>query len=100
MNKLLEINNLKIDFESKDSNFSAVDDISFTIKKGETLSLVGESGSGKSVTALSILQLLPQGTVRYLPGSSIKFEEKEIISSSKGELRFLRGNKIFPAGSR
>ena len=94
MNKLLEINNLKIDFESKDSNFSAVDDISFTIKKGETLSLVGESGSGKSVTALSILQLLPEGTVRYLPGSSIKFEEKEIISSSKGELRFLRGNKI------
>ena len=65
MDKILEINNLVIDFESNDSIFRAVDDISLTIEKGKTLSLVGESGSGKSVTALSILQLLPEGTVRY-----------------------------------
>ena len=66
MDKILEINNLVIDFESNDSIFRAVDDTSFAIEKGKTLSLVGESGSGKSVTALSMLQLLPEGTVKYL----------------------------------
>ena len=61
MDKILEINNLTVDFESKERTFRAVDDISFHIEKGKTLSLVGESGSGKSVTALSLLQLLPEG---------------------------------------
>ena len=65
MDKILEIKNLVIDFESKESTFRAVDDISLAIEKGKTLSLVGESGSGKSVTALSVLQLLPEGTARY-----------------------------------
>ena len=64
MDNILEINNLFVDFESKGTNFRAVDNISFDIEKGKTLSLVGESGSGKSVTALSILQLLPEGSVR------------------------------------
>ena len=80
MDKILEINNLVIDFESNDSIFRAVDDISLAIEKGKTLSLVGESGSGKSVTALSILQLLPEGTVQYSSESSIKFENDEILS--------------------
>ena len=94
MDKILDINNLIIDFESKDSTFRAVDDISFQIEKGKTLSLVGESGSGKSVTALSILQLLPEGTVRYSSNSSIKFEDEQIIGSSKNFLTSLRGNKV------
>ena len=94
MDKILEINNLVIDFESNDSIFRAVDDISLTIEKGKTLSLVGESGSGKSVTALSILQLLPEGTVQYSSESSIKFENDEIISCPKKTLSALRGNKI------
>ena len=94
MDKILEINNLVIDFESNDSIFRAVDDISLTIEKGKTLSLVGESGSGKSVTALSILQLLPEGTVQYSSESSIKFENDEIIACSKKTLSALRGNKI------
>ena len=94
MNKILEIKNLVIDFESKESTFRAVDDISLAIEKGKTLSLVGESGSGKSVTALSILQLLPEGTVRYSKDSSIEFEGKEIIGSSKRDITSLRGNKI------
>ena len=94
MDKILEINNLVIDFESNDSIFRAVDDISITIEKGKTLSLVGESGSGKSVTALSILQLLPEGTVQYSSKSSIKFENDEIISCPKKTLSALRGNKI------
>ena len=83
MDKILEINNLVIDFESNDSIFRAVDDISLTIEGGKTLSLVGESGSGKSVTALSILQLLPEGTAQYSSESSIKFENDEIISCPK-----------------
>ena len=94
MDNILEIKNLVIDFESKDSTFRAVDDISLKIEKGKTLSLVGESGSGKSVTALSVLQLLPTGTVRYSDNSSIQFEKKEIINSSKSYLSSLRGNRI------
>ena len=94
MDKILEIKNLVIDFESKESTFRAVDDISLAIEKGKTLSLVGESGSGKSVTALSVLQLLPEGTVRYSKDSSIEFEGKEIIGSSKRDITSLRGNKI------
>ena len=94
MDKILEINNLTVDFESKERTFRAVDDISFHIEKGKTLSLVGESGSGKSVTALSLLQLLPEGTVRYSDRSSIKFENQEILESHKKFLTSLRGNKI------
>ena len=94
MDKILDIKDLIVEFESKDSTFRAVDGISLQIEKGKTLSLVGESGSGKSVTALSILQLLPEGTVRYLNESSIKFEGKEILNSSKKFLTSLRGNKI------
>ena len=94
MDKILEINKLSIEFESKDSLFRAVDNISFNIEKGKTLSLVGESGSGKSVTALSVLQLLPEGTARFVDGSSIKFEDDEILGSSKAFLKSIRGNRI------
>ena len=94
MGNIIEVNNLIVDFESKDKIFRAVDNISFAIEKGKTLSIVGESGSGKSVTALSILQLLPEGTVRYSADASIKFEDKEILESPKKFLTSLRGNKV------
>ena len=94
MDKILEIKNLVIDFESKESTFRAVDQISLEIAKGKTLSLVGESGSGKSVTALSVLQLLPEGTVRYSKESSIEFKGRQIIGSPKKDITSLRGNKI------
>ena len=94
MDKILEIKNLVIDFESKESTFRAVNNISLEIEKGKTLSLVGESGSGKSVTALSVLQLLPEGTVRYSKESSIEFEGRQIIGGSKKDITSLRGNKI------
>ena len=55
---LLEVKDLKVVFQSSDDQIKAVNGVSFSIKKGETMALVGESGSGKSVTALSILQLL------------------------------------------
>ena len=73
MHSVLEVNNLSVDFHSKDSSFSAVKDISFSIDKGKTLALVGESGSGKSVSALSILQLLPYPPASHDLKSSIKF---------------------------
>ena len=57
---LLEVNNLQISFFTDEGEVRAVDGVSFAIKKGETLALVGESGCGKSVTALSIMRLLPQ----------------------------------------
>ena len=93
-NNLLDINNLSVEFSSKDDSFLAVNNISFSIEKGKTLSLVGESGSGKSVTALSILQLLPEGSSSHSQDSSILFEGKEIIGSSKSFISSLRGNRI------
>ena len=93
-NKLLDINNLSVEFSSKDDFFLAVNNISFSIEKGKTLSLVGESGSGKSVTALSVLHLLPEGSSSHGQDSSIMFEGKEIIGSSKSFINSLRGNRI------
>ena len=75
---LLDVQNLSVEFSSKDDSFVAVNNISFGIGKGKTLSLVGESGSGKSVTALSVLQLLPEGSAGHNQDSSIKFDGKEI----------------------
>ena len=60
MSNILEISNLSINFATRDGSFKAVDDISFNIESNKTMALVGESGSGKSVTAMSILQLLPR----------------------------------------
>ncbi len=57
--KLLEINNLRVSFLTGETEFEAVKDVSFHLNKGETLGIVGESGSGKSVTARSIMRLLP-----------------------------------------
>jgi len=91
---LLEVNNLGVDFKTYEGTFSAVQDISFKIEKGRTLALVGESGSGKSVTAMSILQLLPYSVAHHSHNSSIRFQGEEILSSSKKLIRHLRGNKI------
>ena len=78
MSKILEINNLSINFATRDGSFTAVNNISFDIEKNQTMALVGESGSGKSVTAMSILQLLPKPQATYSQESSIKFNNKEI----------------------
>ena len=86
MNKILEINDLSISFATRDGSFKAVDNISFDINKNQTMALVGESGSGKSVTAMSILQLLPRPQASYSNESSIKFNGSEIIDASKEKL--------------
>ena len=94
MKNIVEVRNLRIDFKVRDGLFRAVDDINFDIETNKTLALVGESGSGKSVTAMSIMQLLPVPQATYAKGSSIKFNGKEIINAKKKELLSIRGNII------
>ena len=78
MKNIVEVKDLSINFKVRDGSFRAVDKISFDIKTNKTLALVGESGSGKSVTAMSIMQLLPKPQASYSQESS-----PTIASSSK-----------------
>lgn len=89
---ILEVKNLGIGFNNLDGKVQVVKNMSFQIKKGETLGIVGESGCGKSLTALSIMRLLqcPPG---YIEGE-LNFEGKNLIELSKSEMRKIRGNKI------
>ena len=90
---LLEVTNLSVHFRAEDRIVEAVRGVSFSIGKGETLALVGESGSGKSVSALSVLQLLPYPTA-FHPTGSITFEGRELVGADEQTLRSIRGNRI------
>ena len=90
---LLSIDDLSVDFRAGDTVTHAVKNVSFDIKKGETLALVGESGSGKTVTALSILQLLPYPSAEH-PSGAIHFEGENLLALPPDGLRHVRGNKI------
>ena len=90
---LLNVDNLSVEFALPEGYVPAVRDVSFDIAKGETLALVGESGSGKSVTALSVLQLLPYPSARH-PSGSIRFDGTEIVGANDRTLRRIRGNRI------
>lgn len=90
---LLEISNLSVDFKNGSQVTHAVKNVSMTIEKGEILAVVGESGSGKSVTALSVLQLLPYPMAQH-PSGSIKFKGQELMGAPDVVLRGIRGNKI------
>lgn len=92
-NILLEIKDLKVDFLSLDETVEAVKGISFQLNKGETLALVGESGSGKSITALSILQLLPYAVANEQSGS-ILFADQELMGASESDMERIRGDRI------
>ncbi len=91
--KLLTVDDLSVTFDTPGGAVEAVKHASFEIGKGETVALVGESGSGKSVTALSVLQLLPYPMARH-PNGSIRFEGKELVGAPEGEMRHVRGNDI------
>jgi microcin C transport system ATP-binding protein len=91
---LLDVRNLSIDFKTTEGTFSAVKSVSFSVKKGQTVALVGESGSGKSVTALSIMQLLPYPRASHPAGSSIKFEGQELVGAKESFMRGIRGSQI------
>ena len=90
---LLEIRNLKTYFDVRGGVLKAVDDVSLTIKSGETLGLVGESACGKSVTASSIMRLIPIPPGR-IAGGEIIFEGVNVLKLPESEMRKVRGNKI------
>src|SRR2546425_1190237 len=91
--RLLEIKNLKIDFLSGDASLRAVDNVSLSLKAGETVCLVGESGCGKSVTALSIARLVPTPPARYV-GGEICLNGRDVLKMSKAELCDIRGGVV------
>ena len=90
---LLQVRDLSVTFGTGANTVEAVKRVSFDIGRGETLALVGESGSGKSVTALSVLQLLPYPMARH-PGGSIRFQGQELVGAAAGELLKVRGNRV------
>ena len=92
-NKLLEIKNLSVHYITSDSTVKAVNNISLTINKGESLGLVGETGAGKTTTALSIMQLIPNPPGKII-GGEILLENEDLNKKNKKELTKIRGNKI------
>jgi peptide/nickel transport system ATP-binding protein len=92
MSRLLEVNNLTVQFRGEGGWFTAVDDVSLDLAQGETLGIVGESGSGKSVTALSILGLHTASTTRAT--GRIQYSGKDMLTMKPRELRAIRGREI------
>ncbi len=93
MTALLEVEDLSVSFRMPKTTVEAVKHASFTLDRGETLALVGESGSGKSVTALSVLQLLPYPVASH-PTGSVRFEGQELMGASPETLMRIRGDRI------
>ncbi len=92
-NLLLEVKNLKTSFFTDEGVAQAVDGVSFSVDKGEILGIIGESGCGKSVSALSILQLIPSPPGKIL-GGKIRFEGQDLLTKSASAMRKIRGNDI------
>jgi oligopeptide transport system ATP-binding protein len=93
MEPLLDVRNLKTQFFTQDGVVRAVDDVSFDIMPGETLGVVGESGCGKSITAMSIMRLIPSPPGKIVQGQ-ILFKGEDIVTMSDEEIRHIRGNEI------
>jgi len=90
---ILSVRDLRTQFFTRDGVVRAVDGVSFDLNRGETLCIVGESGCGKSVTALSILGLIPP-KAGHIVGGSIRFGDTELTTESESEMRRIRGNRI------
>jgi microcin C transport system ATP-binding protein len=91
--KLLDVKDLSVVFKQGDKDILAVDRVSFDVAKGETVAIVGESGSGKSVTALSVMKLLPYPAARH-PSGTVHFKGQELLHLPEYEIRKVRGNDI------
>ena len=90
---LLEVKNLRTYFETEDGIVKAVDDVSFQLKRGETLGIVGESGSGKSVTNLSVIRLIPDPPGKIVSGEVI-FNGSDLLLLRNEAVRKIRGRRI------
>jgi oligopeptide/dipeptide ABC transporter ATP-binding protein len=90
---LVDVRNLRTSFKVMDGVVPAVDNVSFSLGRGQTLGIVGESGSGKSMTCLSILRLVPEPGGRIV-GGSIAFDGEDLLAKSPEEMRQLRGSRI------
>ena len=90
---LLQVDGLTIHYVTAQETVYAVDGISFSLKRGETLGIVGETGAGKTTTALSLMQLLPERTARVVGGRAL-FDGQDILSMSGSQIRAIRGNRI------
>jgi peptide/nickel transport system ATP-binding protein len=90
---VLDVKNLQTVFFTSSGLFKAVDDVSFTVRRGETLAIVGESGCGKSVTALSIMRLVPDPPGRIVGGSMV-LEGTDLLGLDEDRMREIRGNRI------
>jgi peptide/nickel transport system ATP-binding protein len=90
---ILEVVDLKTYFYTRDGIVKAVDGVSFTLHKGETLGLVGESGCGKSMTALSIMRLIPEPPGRIV-GGQVMLDGRDLVSLTQEEMREVRGNEM------
>ena len=94
MEKILEVKDLQVSFNTYAGEVRAVRDVSFHINQGETLCFVGESGCGKTVTAKAIMRLLPKGQAVIKEGSQIVFSGKDVLKMDGKELRNYRGNDV------
>src|SRR5688572_7538553 len=90
---LLEVDDLRTYFHTDDGVVRAVDGVSFAVSAGETLAIVGESGSGKSVTALSILRLIPEPPGK-IEGGRVLLEGRDLLTIPANEMRRIRGSRI------
>ncbi|MCL2198516.1 MAG: ABC transporter ATP-binding protein [Defluviitaleaceae bacterium] len=90
---VLQVENLQTSFFTEDGELKAVNDVSFSIEKGQSLGIVGESGSGKSITSLSILRLLT-GTTGKIIGGKILFKGEDLTTFSEKKMQSIRGNRI------
>ena len=93
-NLLLDVRNLQTHFKVMDGVVPAVDGISFSLPRGQTIGIVGESGSGKSVTAMTIMRLLDIPPAQIGAGSEVWFDGREVLSLPDGEMRKIRGNEM------
>ena len=93
MANILEVKDLHVSFTTYAGEVKAVRGVDFSVKEGETVAIVGESGCGKSVTAKSIMKLLPSPPVKYKKGS-IMFSGKDLLQASEKEMQKIRGNQI------